>query len=410
MSPLDFLTAPSRPSEVLTPEALPEDDLLVAEVIRDFMDREVQPRSDALETGETAVLLELFAAAAEVGLTGIGVPERYGGPGASVTGTMLAAAELGRQESFATAIGAHLGIGSLALVLFGSDELKARYLPQLASGERIGAYALTEPGAGSDALNVRTRAVPRPDGGWALSGEKQFITNAGIAGLYTVFAQVEGQGFTAMLLPGEAPGVVPGLPESKMGMRGSLTASLSLQEAQVPPGHVLGEPGKGHRVAFNILNLGRTKLGFGSLGAAREALTEASRYAAERHQFGRPIGELGLVRAKLAGMATRVMLLESACVRVSGALDAALPEGLEGTPPAELARVLKAHAVCCAMLKVFGSEALSWVVDEAVQVHGGYGYVREYPVERYFRDARITNIYEGTSEIQRTIIARFMGL
>ncbi len=402
--PLGFLTASTAPGALHTPERVPEDDQLIAHAIGDFVDREVLPRADALETGDLDILRLLFSLAADVGLTGIAIPERYGGVGASIRGTMLAAAELGRQESFAAAIGAHICIGSLPLVLFGSDELKERYLPDLASGHRIGAYALTEPDAGSDALAVRTRAVSVGEGGWRLTGEKQFITNAGIAGLYTVFARAEGDAFTAFVVPSEAPGVTPGRPESKMGLRGSLTAPLSLRDTPTPRGHLLGTLGKGHRVAFNALNLGRIKMGFGSLGASREALAQSACYAAERHQFGRPIGELQLVAAKLAGMASRVFLLEGVCHRVAGALDEALPDGLGDTPPERLHQVLRSHAVASAMLKLLGSELLSWVADEAVQLHGGYGFIEDYGVCRLYRDVRVNRLFEGTNEVNRLIV------
>lgn len=377
----------------------------MAEGVRTFMDREVLPCSEELESGDTGVLLELFQKASELGLTGIEIPERLGGLGLDLTTAMLASAEVSRQASFSTSIGAHFGIGTLPLVLFGTEELKSRYLPELARAERIGAYALTESEAGSDALGVRSRAVRQADGDWLLDGEKQLITNGGIAGLYTVFAKVDGEAFTAFLVPAERPGVVAGPPEKKMGLKGSPTASLRLDSVRVPADHVLGEVGAGHRVAFNILNIGRMKLGFGSLAYGREALRLAASYAAERRQFGKPICEFQVIRTKLAEMAARLFSLEGAAFRTARSMDDELPAGLGDSPIQEAVRVLKAHAVEGAAVKVLGSETVGFVADEALQVHGGYGFIEDYPVCRIYRDVRINRLFEGTSEINRLLIA-----
>ncbi len=400
--PLAFLVGPSRPGDWC---ALSEDERLLADAVRDFMDREVLPRTPALEDGDLDALRDLFSLSAELGLTGLGVPEEAGGLGASVTSAMLVASELGRQESFATSLGAHLGIGSLGLILFGTDALRRRYLPELVTADRIGAYALTEPDAGSDALGLRTRATPRPGGGWLLDGTKQFITNAGIAGLYTVFAKIDGEQLTAFLVRGEQEGVSTGALEKKMGLRGSPTASVTFEGVEVHEDHVLGELGKGHRVAFNVLNLGRLKLGFDALGCAREALSESCRYAAERRQFGRPIGSFELIADKLAAMAARVFTLEGVCLRLARSHDRGLGAGLGEVPVARTIAVLKDHAAACALLKFASTEHLAFVADQAVQVHGGYGFVEEYPVCRIYRDVRVKRIFEGTNEVNRLLAA-----
>lgn len=400
--PLDFVLRPTPPAPL--GKTLTEDQQAIAEAVGAFMEREVIPRTAELETGDLEVMRDLFAQAAELGLCGIEVPERYGGMELDLTTGLLVAAQLARQPSFATALGAHFGIGTLPLLIFGDEALRERYLPALAAGERIGAYALTEPDAGSDALAVRTRAVRRPDG-WALSGTKQFITNAGLADLITVFAKTEEEGFTAFLVPGETPGLSAGPPEHKMGLRGSPTGQFVLDEVEIPRDHVLGELGKGHRVAFNVLNIGRLKLGFGSLGSAREALRHTARHANERHQFGHPLGRLGLVRAKLSRMAARLWALEAACLRVSTALDARIPDGLTGTPRSELLGALRDYAEAGAMIKVLGSEVAGEVLDDAVQIHGGYGFSEEYAVCRLYRDIRVNRIFEGANEVNRLLAA-----
>ncbi len=405
MDPADPLAFLHAPTAVAPPgaDAPDEEAQMVVASVRDFVDREVLPANADLERGDTETLKRLLASAAELGLTGLELPERFGGLGLKLTPALRVMAELSRQPSFSTSLAAHFCIGSLPLALFGSETLKARWLPTLASGERIGAYALTEPSAGSDALGVRARAE-RADGGFVLHGQKQFVTNGGIAGLYTVFAKVDGA-LTAFLVPAETPGLVPGRPEHKLGLRGSPTTPVALDGVHVPEEQVIGRVGGGHRVAFDILTLGRLSLGWGSLGVARAILTEAAAYAAERQQFGRPIGEFGLVRTKLATMAARTQLLEGFCLRVARDVDARAPDGLPESAPGPQRMALRHASVPSAMVKVFGAEAAGLVADEGVQIHGGYGFVEEYPVCGLYRDVRINRIYEGTSEVNRVVVA-----
>ncbi len=398
--PLGFLHAPSPAAP---PDAPSEEEQMVLASVRDFVDREVLPAAARLDAGEVEVLRGLLARAADLGLAGLEIPERFGGLGLALPPAMRVMAELSRQPSFSTSLAAHFCIGSLPLALFGSEPLKARWLPVLASGERIGAYALTEPAAGSDALGVCARAE-RSAQGFVLHGQKQFVTNGGVAGLYTVFAKVDGA-LTAFLVPAETPGLVPGRPEHKMGLRGSPTTPVALDGVEVPAEHVIGRVGGGHRVAFDILTLGRMSLGWGSLGVARTILRQSARYAAERKQFGRPIGDFGLVRTKLATMAARTRLLESLCLRVARDLDARAPEGLAESAPGPRRMALRHASVPSAMVKVLGGEAAAFVADEGVQIHGGYGFVEEYPVCGLYRDVRVNRIYEGTSEVNRLVIA-----
>jgi butyryl-CoA dehydrogenase len=327
------------------------------------------------------------------------------------TTSMLITDHLSVLASFSTAFGAHVGIATLPLVWYGTEEQKQRYLPRLATGEWIGAYGLSEASSGSDAMNIRTRATLSPDGSqYILNGEKQWITNCGIAGLYTVFAKIDGEKFSAFLVERETPGLTVGAEEHKLGIRGSSTCPLVLTDCRVPAANLLGEAGKGHHIAFNVLNVGRFKLGVACIGGARHALAAMIRYAKERHAFGKPIAEFGLIQRKISSSATRLFAAESMAYRTVGMIDAGLaqlsPELAQS--PRETQRHIEEYAVECSILKVYGSEMLTLVADELIATMGGYGFVEEYPAERYYRDARINRIFEGTNEINILIITGWL--
>ncbi len=402
----NFLLTETDPSLVFTPEDLSSDQLLMAQTAEKFMDKEVMPNVEALEHQQEGLTPKLFRQAGELGLLGMGVPAEYEGLGLDRATNVGVEEQLTRLGGFGVTCGAHCGIGTQPLLYFGTEAQKKKYLSKLATGEWMAAYALSETGSGSDALSLRTKATLSADGKhYLLNGTKMWISNAAWANLFTVFAKVDGQHTTAFLVERTFPGVSFGKEEHKLGIKASSTRRVILEDAQVPVENLLGEAGKGAYIAFNILNLGRFKLGAGAIGAAKESLKVATRYALERQQFGRPIASFGLIQHKLADMAARIFVGESAVYRTAAMMDAVFATGetMDSTNPPFL-RGLDEFALECSIIKVACSEILDEVADESLQIHGGYGYTEEFPAARTCRDSRINRIFEGTNEINRLFI------
>ncbi|MES0351056.1 MAG: acyl-CoA dehydrogenase family protein, partial [Desulfobacteria bacterium] len=403
----EFLITDASPEQVFTPEDFTEEHRMIYETTKDFVNRETLPNQDKIEEKDKDVVLSILAKAGELGLIATDIPEQYGGLGLDKVSTTVVTEATGTTGSFTAIYGAHTGIGTLPIVYFGNEDQKKKYLPKLASGEWCGAYCLTEADAGSDALNARTKAVLSEDGKYyILNGTKMFVTNGGWASSFIVYAKVDGEHFTGFIVERDFPGVSTGAEEKKMGMDGSSTRPLILEDAKVPVENVLFEIGKGHKIAFNVLNIGRWKLGAATVGGCKGCVIGAVKYANNRIQFNVPISSFGMIKTKLANMAIRTFISESMMYRLAGVFDdklATLDEEAKKSG-AENAKAIGEYAPECSITKVYGSESLDYCVDEYVQTLGGYGYCADYPAERYYRDSRINRIWEGTNEINRLLV------
>jgi len=406
-----FLLEERQPADVFTPEDFTEQHRMIGQTTEEFAVNEILPQVEKIEHKEFRVTRDLLKKAGELGLSGVEIPEEYGGLEMDKVTAAVIADHIAKYAGFATTWGGHSGIGTLPLVYFGTEAQKKKYLPKLASGETVGAYALSEASSGSDAMNCRARAELSADGKhYILNGEKMWITNAGFADLFTVFAKIDGEKFSAFLVEKNFPGLSIGAEEHKMGIRGSSTCPVILNDCKVPVENLLGEAGKGHVIAFNILNVGRFKLGAMCVGGARVAIENSIGYAKQRKAFNKVIADFGLVREKIANMATLIYVGESLVYRTVALMDAALSEVDKSAPDAakQTLKAVEEYAVECSIIKVWGSEMIDYIVDEMVQIYAGYGFVEEYPAERTYRDARINRIFEGTNEINRLIITGFL--
>ncbi len=401
-----WLIAETDPSTVMTPERITGEHELIRQTAGEFINGEVFPVNDRLEQKDWTLQRELVKKCGSLGLLGTNIPEVYGGVDLDKIATLIVSEKIAEHGSFATTFGAQANLTILPIYMFGSEAQKQKYLPGLVSGELVGSYCLSESGSGSDALAAKTRAVKQPDGSFVVSGEKMWITNGGFADVFLVFAKVDGEHFTAFIIERKWAGVSSGKEEHKLGLHGSSTTPVILQEVKVPADAVLGEVGKGHKVAFNVLNFGRFKLGAMCSGGAKRTIREAAKYAAARKQFGVPIATFGAIKHKLGEMTARQYALESMMYRTAGLID----QRIASTPdqksdnPAPMLQALEEFAVEASIAKVLGSETLDYIIDENLQIHGGNGFVRDYPAEGHYRDARVNRIFEGTNEINRLLI------
>jgi alkylation response protein AidB-like acyl-CoA dehydrogenase len=401
-----WLIAETDPSAVMTPERITDEHELIRQTAGEFINGEVIPVNDRLEQKDWTLQRELVKKCGSLGLLGTNIPEAYGGVDLDKIATLIVSEKIAEHASFAATFGAQANLTSLPIYMFGTEAQRQKYLPGLVSGELVGSYCLSESGSGSDALAAKTRAVTQPDGSFVISGEKMWITNGGFADVFIVFAKVDGEQFTAFIIERKWAGVSSGKEEHKLGLHGSSTTPVILQEVKAPADAVLGEIGKGHKVAFNVLNFGRFKLGAMCSGGARRTIQEAAKYAATRKQFGVPIGTFGAIKHKLGEMTARQYALESMMYRTAGLID----QRIDATPdrkaddPAPMLQALEEFAVEASIAKVLGSETIDYIIDENLQIHGGNGFVRDYPAEGHYRDARVNRIFEGTNEINRLLI------